>query len=152
MFYRIYFLKTFMLNKCKNKFSSRYILWKVLTSYINYPLFYWRPFQIKNPDFCSAMYISFYDFNLSGHIQFLFFKEQNECFLVKRWMCVQTAGCSHMLIDSYCSAIHSLDTTSAFSTPTYTLSFPLTNPIPRRFLCFLQPWVWWPWHFFLYKY
>lgn len=39
-----------------------------------------------------------------------------------------------MLIDSYCSAIHSLDTTSAFSTPTYTLSSPLTNPIPRYFL------------------
>lgn len=45
-----------------------------------------------------------------------------------------------MLIDCYCSAIHSLDTTSAFSTPTYTLSSPLTNPIPRYFLSFLLPW------------
>jgi len=84
------------------------------------------------------MTLTFENISFSGHIKFLFFKEKNECSLVKRWPCVWTAGCSHMLIDSYCSAIHSLDTTSAFSTPTYTLAFPLTNPIPRCFLSFLS--------------
>lgn len=147
-----------MLNKCTNNFSLRCILWKVFLSYLIYPLFYWRTwakYRLTILIFvvqCPLVFMTLTFENISGHIKFLFFKEKNECSLVKRWMCVQTAGCSHMLIDSYCSAIHSLDTTSAFSTPTYTLSFPLTNPIPRCFLSFLQPWVWWPWHFFLYEY